>query len=124
MTNSGSIPIIIGRIFMFLPQIIEQANRISMSISIVPAAYEQDNEFAMRAPLLDLLGKKKAPVATGARQSSKSLGQRLDAKRAAAAACTLHVGVVELETRAFQCLDVIDRDPVEIHFAHLVHQDL
>src|ERR1700730_1588759 len=45
---------------------------------------------------------------------------QLNAKRAAAAASALHVGIVELEARAFHGLNVVDLDPFEIHGAHLV----
>src|ERR1700751_329575 len=48
----------------------------------------------------------------------------LNAERAAAAASALDVRVVELEARTFDGLDVIDRDAVEIHFAHLIDEYL
>src|SRR5258706_6115042 len=49
---------------------------------------------------------------------------RLDAKGTPATACALHVGVVELEPRAFDGFDVIDLNAFEIHGTHLVHRDL
>src|SRR4029077_15663941 len=42
----------------------------------------------------------------------------------AAPAGALHVGIVELESRAFNRLDVIDLDPIQIHGAHLVDGNL
>jgi hypothetical protein len=48
----------------------------------------------------------------------------LDAEGAAAAAGALHVGVVELESRAFNRLDVVDLDPIQVHGTHLVDGDL
>jgi hypothetical protein len=48
----------------------------------------------------------------------------LDAEGAAAAAGALHVGIVELESRAFNRLDVIDFDPIQVHGTHLVDGDL
>ena len=47
----------------------------------------------------------------------------LDAEGGAAAAGALDVGIVELEAGAFEGLDVIDGDAVEVHFAHLVDED-
>ena len=58
------------------------------------------------------------------RYSDRRGGRRLDAEGAAAAAGALDVGVVELETGAFDGLDVIDLDAVEVHLAHLVDQNL
>jgi hypothetical protein len=49
---------------------------------------------------------------------------RLDAEGAAAAAGALDVRVVEFEARTFDCLDVINLDTVEIHFAHLIDENL
>src|SRR5580692_10061024 len=49
---------------------------------------------------------------------------RLNAERAAAAAGALDVWVVEFEARTFDCLDVINLDTVEIHFAHLIYENL
>src|SRR5882762_5619116 len=48
----------------------------------------------------------------------------LDAEGAAAAAGALHIGIVKLESGAFNRLDIIDLDPVQIHGAHLVDSDL
>jgi hypothetical protein len=48
----------------------------------------------------------------------------LDAEGAAAPAGALHVGIVELESRAFNRLDVIDLNPVQIHGTHLVDGNL
>src|SRR5260370_16794618 len=48
----------------------------------------------------------------------------LDAEGAAAAAGALDVGIIELESRAFNRLDVIDFDSVQIHGAHLVDGNL
>lgn len=48
----------------------------------------------------------------------------LDAKRAAAAAGTLHIGIIELESRTFERFDVVDRNAFQVHLAHLVHHDL
>src|SRR5260370_36021383 len=49
---------------------------------------------------------------------------QLNAEGAAAAAGALHIGIVELESRAFNRLDVIDFNSVQIHGAHLVDRDL
>src|SRR5260370_16577921 len=49
---------------------------------------------------------------------------QLNAEGAAAAAGALHIGIVELEPRAFNRLDVIDFNSVQIHGAHLVYRDL
>src|ERR1019366_5495921 len=59
-----------------------------------------------------------------ARLESARMGALLNADRAAAAASALDIGVIELETRAFQCLDVIDGHAFEVHLAHLVNQHL
>ena len=48
----------------------------------------------------------------------------LDAEGTAAAAGALHVGIVELESRTFNRLDVVDLNPVQIHGTHLVDGDL
>src|SRR5256886_13424436 len=48
----------------------------------------------------------------------------LNAERASAAAGALHVRIIELESRAFQRLDVVNFDPFEIHGAHLVYRHL
>ena len=48
----------------------------------------------------------------------------LDAEGAAATAGALHVGIVELESRTFERLDVVDLNPVQIHGTHLVDRDL
>src|SRR5207247_8602958 len=48
----------------------------------------------------------------------------LYAERASAAAGALYVRVIELETRAFQRLDVVNFDPFEVHGAHLVYRNL
>ena len=50
--------------------------------------------------------------------------RRLDGERAAAAAGALDVGIIELETGAFQRLDEIDFGAVEVQQAGLVHEDL
>ena len=50
--------------------------------------------------------------------------QILNGERAAAAAGALHVRVVELEARTFQSLDIIDLHPFQVHFAHLVDENL
>ena len=55
---------------------------------------------------------------------SAKIAAHLNAERAAAAASALDVRVVELEAGAFQCLDVIDGDALEVHLAHLVDQHL
>src|ERR1035441_2003063 len=55
---------------------------------------------------------------------STRIAALLNAERAAAAASALDVRVIELETRAFQCLDVIDGHALEVHFAHLINQHL
>src|SRR5579859_6477991 len=47
----------------------------------------------------------------------------LNAEGAAAAASALHVGIVELEARAFDGFDIVDGNAVEIHFAHLIDQN-
>src|SRR6266850_592237 len=49
---------------------------------------------------------------------------RLDAEGAAAATGALHVGVVELESRTLDGLNVIDLNALEIHGTHLVHRNL
>ena len=41
-----------------------------------------------------------------------------------APAGALHVRIVELETRAFERLDVVDLDAIEVHGTHLVDGDL
>src|SRR5207302_4885591 len=46
---------------------------------------------------------------------------KLNAERTPAAAGALHVGIVELESSAFQRLDVIDLHSVQVHRAHLIH---
>src|SRR5258708_8167512 len=48
----------------------------------------------------------------------------LDAEGAPAAAGALDVGIIELKSRAFNRLDVIDFDSVQIHGTHLVNGDL
>src|ERR1700689_4984135 len=55
---------------------------------------------------------------------SRLQSRKLDSERAAAAAGALHIGVVKFEPRALERLDVINFDAVQIHLAHLVHQDL
>src|SRR5271155_442199 len=47
----------------------------------------------------------------------------LDAERTAAAAGALDVRVIEFEARTFDCLDVVNLHAVEIHFAHLIHEN-
>src|SRR5882762_6966042 len=49
---------------------------------------------------------------------------RLDAEGAAATAGALHVGVIKLEPRTFDGLDVIDLDALEVHRTHLVDCNL
>jgi hypothetical protein len=49
---------------------------------------------------------------------------QLNAERAAAAARTLDVRVIEFEARTFDCLDVVNLDTVKIHLAHLVDENL
>src|SRR5712664_3572631 len=49
---------------------------------------------------------------------------RLDAEGTPATAGALHVGVIELESRTFDGLDVIDLDAFEVHRTHLVHRNL
>src|SRR5258708_13173405 len=48
----------------------------------------------------------------------------LDAEGAPAAAGALDVGIIELKSRAFNRLNVIDFNPVQIHRTHLVNGDL
>src|SRR6267142_1796847 len=48
----------------------------------------------------------------------------LDAEGTAAPAGALHIGIVELESRAFNRLDVIDLDSIQIHGTHLVDRNL
>src|SRR5437660_9811707 len=48
----------------------------------------------------------------------------LDTEGAAAAAGALDVGIIELKSRAFNRLNVIDFDSVQIHGTHLVNGDL
>jgi hypothetical protein len=62
-----------------------------------------------------------------AKRKSRNASKRnsnLNAKRAAAAAGALHVGVVELEAGAFDRLDVVDLDAFEVHRTHLIHGNL
>lgn len=47
----------------------------------------------------------------------------LNAEGGAAAAGALDVGIVELESGAFDGFDIVDGDAVEIHLAHLVDKD-
>jgi hypothetical protein len=49
---------------------------------------------------------------------------QLNAKRTTAAAGALHVRVIELEAGAFDALDVVDLDAIQVHRAHLVDRDL
>jgi hypothetical protein len=69
--------------------------------------------------------KEKAPGNVGSREPRRGGKEResLDAEGAAAAAGGLDVRVVELEAGAFDALDVVNGDAIEIHFAHLVHED-
>jgi len=55
---------------------------------------------------------------------NRVFNSRLNAKRTAAAAGAFHVRIIELEARAFDGLDVINLDAVEIHRTHLVNRDL
>src|SRR5882724_6681013 len=48
----------------------------------------------------------------------------LDAEGTAAPAGALHIGIVELESGAFNRLDVIDLDSIQIHGTHLVDRNL
>jgi len=48
----------------------------------------------------------------------------LDAEGTAAAAGAFHVRIVELESCAFNRLDVIDLDSIQVHGTHLVDRDL
>lgn len=48
---------------------------------------------------------------------------RLYAERTAATTGAFHVGIVELETGAFDGLNVVNFNPFQIHGAHLVHGD-
>ena len=48
----------------------------------------------------------------------------LYAERAATAAGALDVRIIELEASAFQRLDIIDGDAFQVHFAHLIDEDL
>src|SRR6266481_7579022 len=77
-----------------------------------------------------LEGIKKAPELT-AQEPEGNLKARwalpyskLDAEGTAAAASALHIRIVELESGAFNRLDVIDLDSVQIHRAHLVDRHL
>src|SRR5258707_8274240 len=77
-----------------------------------------------------LEGIKKAPEHTAQEpkglfcKREKRFRTELDAEGTAAAAGALHVGIIELESRAFNRLDVIDFDSVQIHGAHLVNGNL
>src|SRR5712664_3996267 len=77
-----------------------------------------------------LEGIKKAPEHTAQEpkglfcKREKRFPTALDAERAAAAAGALDVGIIELESRAFNRLNVIDLDSVQIHGAHLVDGNL
>ena len=51
-------------------------------------------------------------------------GTELDAEGTAAAAGALHVGIVELESRTLNRLDVLDLNSVQVHGTHLVHRNL
>src|SRR5689334_19361602 len=55
---------------------------------------------------------------------SSSDGATSDGEGGATTARGLHVGVVELEARALEALDVIDLRTDEVHQAHLVDHDL
>jgi hypothetical protein len=48
----------------------------------------------------------------------------LDAEGTAATAGALHIGIVELESRTFNRLDVIDLNTVQVHGTHLVNGNL
>src|SRR5438105_12996586 len=47
--------------------------------------------------------------------SSKKSRRGLHVERGATAACALHVGILELESRPFQGLDIVDDTSVQIH---------
>src|SRR5712671_6073974 len=49
---------------------------------------------------------------------------KLNAERAAAAASALHVGIIELESRTLERLDVIDLHALQVHRTHLVDSNL
>jgi hypothetical protein len=49
---------------------------------------------------------------------------RLHAEGAATAAGALDVWIVELETSAFQRLNIIDGDAFQVHFARLIDEEL
>src|SRR6266568_963490 len=81
---------------------------------------------ASQSSISERMIKEKGPSAEPKAQvalSQESRGRTLHAKGTTATAGALHVGVVELETRAFQCLDVVNLDAVQIHLAHLVHEN-
>src|SRR6267378_829907 len=77
-----------------------------------------------------LEGIKKAPEHTAQEpkglfcKREKRFRTELDAEGTAAAAGAVDVGIIELESRAFNRLDVIDLDSVQIHGAHLVNRNL
>src|SRR5712692_8829593 len=76
-----------------------------------------------------LEGIKKAPEHTAqepkeCKREKRFPAPRLDAEGTPAAAGALHVGIVELESRTFNRLNIIDFDAVQIHGTHLVNGDL
>ena len=77
-----------------------------------------------------LEGMKKAPELTAQEPrkqfeiASADSAPRLNAEGTAAAAGALHIGIVKLESRTLDALDVIDLNPLEIHRTHLVDGNL
>ena len=63
-------------------------------------------------------------IGSGPLVKSGKVRRALNAERTAAAAGTFHVRIIKLKAGALERLDIINRNPVQIHFAHLVHQDL
>jgi len=59
----------------------------------------------------------------GKSTGSEDCATFLNAERTATAAGALHVGVIELEAGAFECLDIVDGNAFQIHFAHLVDKN-
>src|ERR1700692_4646885 len=58
------------------------------------------------------------------RPNLERIAALLYAERTATAAGALDVWVVELEAGAFQRLDIVDGNAFQIHFAHLIDEDL
>ena len=58
------------------------------------------------------------------RPNRERIAALLYAERTATAAGALDVRVVELEASAFQRFDIVDGDAFQVHFAHLIDENL